>query len=346
MPVMRIEPSRLAMLALAAFTAAAEPARADSVADFYKGRTINYFLATTAGGSWDVYLRVLINHWVKHIPGNPAIVLQYQPGGGGVKTLEYMYGIAPKDGTAIATPLPTSLVYSALNPRAVSYKPQRFQWIGNMARTQDVISVWHAVPIKTIADAQEAVATMGVTGPGSNTFFDIAMANSLLGTKFKMVQGYRGSVELDLAMERRETDGRANTWDGWAAAKPDWLAKKWVVHLVQIGLSKLPEIGDVPLFLDLLKNPADRQVAEFLSAAIALGRTIFAPPDVPAERIAALRRAFDATMTDPAYLEECKTRNLSTGGPMTGEQMEALMLRMFGSPPELTERAKATVTPK
>ena len=115
---------------------------------------------------------------------------------------------------------------------------------------------------------------------------------------------------------------------------------------VQIGLSKLPEIGDVPLFLDLLKNPADRQVAEFLSAAIALGRTIFAPPDVPAERIAALRRAFDATMTDPAYLEECKTRNLSTGGPMTGEQMEALMLRMFGSPPELTERAKATVTPK
>jgi tripartite-type tricarboxylate transporter receptor subunit TctC len=343
---MRIEPSRLAVLALAAFTAAADPACADSVADFYKGRTINYFLATTAGGSWDVYLRVLINHWVRHIPGNPTIVLQYQPGGGGVKTLEYMYAIAPKDGSAIATPLPTSLLYSALNPRSVSYQPQHFQWIGNMARTQDVISVWHAAPIKTIADAQAAVVTMGVTGRGSNTFFDIAMANRLLGTRFKMVQGYRGSVELDLAMERRETDGRANTWDGWAAAKPDWLANKWVVHLVQIGPSKLPEIGDVPLFLDLVKDPADRQVAEFLSGAIALGRTIFAPPEVPAERIAALRRAFDATMADAAYLEDCKARNLSTGGAMTGEQMERLMLAMFGSPPELVERAKATVTPK
>lgn len=340
---MRHESSRLAILALVALTVAADPARGDNVGDFYKGRTINYFLATTAGGSWDVYLRVLINHWVKHIPGNPAIVVQYQPGGGGVKTLEYMDGIAAKDGTAIATPLPTSLLYSALNPRSVSYQPQRFQWIGNMARTQDVISVWHTVPIKTIAAAREAVATMGVTGPGSNTFFDIAMANSLLGTKFKMVQGYRGSVELDLAMERRETDGRANTWDGWAAAKPDWLANKWVVHLVQIGLSRLPEIGDVPLFVDLVKNPGDRQVAEFLSGAIALGRTIFAPPGVPAERIAALRRAFDATMTDPAYLEECKARNLSTGEWMTGRQMEGLMDRMFASPPELIERAKATI---
>jgi tripartite-type tricarboxylate transporter receptor subunit TctC len=341
---MQIEPSRLVALALATFIAAADPARSDSVGDFYKSRTINYFLATTAGGSWDVYLRVLINHWVKHIPGNPAIVVRYQPGGGGVKTLEYVDAIAPKDGTVIATPLPTSLLYSALNPRSVSYKPQRFQWIGNMARTQDVISVWHTVPIKTIAAARESVATVGVTGPGSNTFFDIAMSNRLLGTKFKMVQGYRGSVELDLAMERRETDGRANTWDGWAAAKPDWLANKWVVHLVQIGLSRLPEIGDVPLFVDLVKDPADRQVAEFLSSAIALGRTIFAPPEVPPERIAALRRAFDATMTDPAYLEECKARNLSTGEWMTGQQMEGLMDRMFASPPELVERAKAAVT--
>jgi tripartite-type tricarboxylate transporter receptor subunit TctC len=336
--------SRFAVLVLVAITGCVDPATADDVADFYKGRTINYFLATTAGGSWDVYLRVLINHWAKRIPGNPAIVVQYQPGGGGVKTLEYMDAVAPKDGTAIATPLPTSLLYSALNPRSVSYRPQRFQWIGNIARTQDVISVWHTMPIKTIADARQAVATMGVTGPGSNTFFDIAMANRLLGTKFKMVQGYRGSVELDLAMERRETDGRANTWDGWAAAKPDWLANKWVVHLVQIGSSRLAEIGDVPLFTDLVENAADRDVAEFLSSAIALGRTIFAPPDVPAERIAALRRAFDATMVDPAYLEESRARKLSTGEWMTGAQMESLMERIFAAPPELIARAKSAVT--
>src|SRR5258707_9158287 len=140
--------------------------------------------------------------------------------------------------------------------------------MGISACTKDVLWVGHSVPIKTLAAGGEAVAPMGVTGPGSNTFFDIAMANSLLGTRFKMVQGYRGSVELDLAMERRETDGRANTWDGWASAKPDWLTNKWVVHLVQIGLSRLPEIGDVPLFLDLVKDPADRQVAEFRGSAI------------------------------------------------------------------------------
>jgi tripartite-type tricarboxylate transporter receptor subunit TctC len=341
---MRTNSARLAALALLVTTTV--PAAADSVADFYRGRTINYYLATTPGGSWDVYLRVLIGHWARHIPGHPTITLQYQPGGGGVKTLEYMYAVAPKDGSAIATPLPTSLLYSALNPTTVSYQARRFQWIGNMARTQDVISVWHAVPVKTIDDARKSEISMGVTGVGSNTFFDVAMANRLLGTRFKMVQGYRGSVELDLAMERRETDGRANTWDGWAAAKPDWLARKLVVHLVQIGLSKLPEIGDVPLFIDLVTDPADREVAELLSAAIALGRTIFAPPEVPADRIAALRRAFDATMVDPAYLQEAKARNLSTGEWQTGQQMASLMGKLFGSQSALIERAKATVAPK
>src|SRR5215475_5868472 len=132
--------------ALALLLLAGKSAAADSVADFYRGRTINYYLATTAGGSWDVYLRVLISHWSRHIPGEPGFVLQYQPGGGGAKTLEYMSAVAARDGSAIATPLPTSLLYALLNP-GVSYQPQRFRWIGNMARTQDVISVWHEVPV-------------------------------------------------------------------------------------------------------------------------------------------------------------------------------------------------------
>ena len=339
-------PRRVQMVALwtaAILLGAGGRACADGVADFYRGRTISYYLATTPGGSWDVYLRVLISHWSRHIPGEPAIVLQYQPGGGGVRTLEYMHAVAPKDGSAIATPLPTSLIYAVLNPGSVSYQPQRFQWIGNMARTQDVISVWHAVPVATIADARRTEVTMGVTGPGSNTFFDIAMANRLLGTRFKMVQGYRGSVELDLAIERRETDGRANTWDGWAAAKPDWLARGLVRHLVLIGPRRLPEIGDVPLFTELVEDAADRATAELLSSAIALGRTVFAPPGVPAERVAALRRAFAATMADPAYLADAKARNLATGEWVTGEQMEAVITRLFGADPALLARARAAV---
>jgi tripartite-type tricarboxylate transporter receptor subunit TctC len=319
------------------------PAAADPVADFYRGRTINYVLATTPGGSWDVYLRVLIKHLGNHIPGQPNVILQYMPGAGGVKTLEYMYGVAPKDGTTIATPLPTSLHFAALNPQRASFKPHEFQWLGSLARVQDVISVWHEHPVKTIEDARKTELRMGLTGTGSNTFFDIAMANSLLGTKFKMIQGYRGSVDINLAMERREVDGRANTWDGWAAAKPEWLEKKLVVHLVQIGRARLPDIGDVPLFTDLVSAPEDKQLVEFLSAGIAVGRTVFMPPGVPAERVDALRTALQATMKDPAYIADAKALNLEIDWT-PGQELQELVTKAFNAPPAVIERARTILT--
>jgi tripartite-type tricarboxylate transporter receptor subunit TctC len=318
-------------------------ATADPVADFYHGRTINHLLATTPGGSWDVYLRVLIKHLSNHIPSRPNIVLQYMPGAGGVKMLEYMHSVAPKDGSAIATPLPTSLHFSALNPLAANFKPAQFQWIGSLARIQDVISVWHEHSVKTIDDARKIDVKMGVTGTGSNTYFDIAMANNLLGTKFRPVQGYRGSVEIDLAIERREVDGRANTWDGWAAAKPDWLKKGLVIHLVQIGRTKLPEIGNVPLFTDLVSDPADKQLVEFLSAGIAVGRTVFMPPGAPAERVEALRRAFQATMEDPAYIADSKARNLSVGEWASGQEIQDLVTKSFDASPAVIERANTVL---
>ena len=316
---------------------------ADSVADFYRGRTINHLLATTPGGSWDIYLRVLIKHLANHIPGRPSIVLQYMPGAGGVKMLEYMNSIAPKDGSVIATPLPTSLHASALNPLAANFKPAQFNWIGSLARIQDVISVWHENPVKTIDDARKIGAKMGVTGTGSNTYFDIAMANNLLGTKFKLVQGYRGSVEIDLAIERREVDGRANTWDGWAAAKPDWLRAGLVIHLVQIGRTKLPEIGDVPLFSELVSSPEDKRLVEFLSAGIAVGRTVFMPPGTPAERVEALRHAFKATMEDPAYIVESKARNLSVGEWTSGKEIQDLVTKAFEASPAVIDRANSAL---
>jgi tripartite-type tricarboxylate transporter receptor subunit TctC len=316
----------------------------DSVADFYRGRTINHLLATTPGGSWDVYLRVLLKHLGNHIPGRPNIVLQYMPGAGGVKMLEYMHSVAPKDGTVIATPLPTSLHASALSPLTANFKPAQFNWIGSLARIQDVISVWHENPVKTIDDARKMSAKMGVTGTGSNTYFDIAMANNLLGTKFQPVQGYRGSVEIDLAIERREVDGRANTWDGWAAAKPDWLKAGLVIQLVQIGRSKLPEIGDVPLFSELVSAPEDKRLVEFLSAGIAVGRTVFMPPDVPIERVEAVRRAFQATMEDPAYIVDSKARNLTVGESASGQEIQDLVTKAFAASSALIDRANKVLT--
>jgi tripartite-type tricarboxylate transporter receptor subunit TctC len=342
----RLARARVAIVGgLALLFCGAGTANAEDVSAVYKGRVVTWVLATTPGGSWDVYLRTMAQRFGDHIPGNPKVVIQYMPGAGGLRVLDYMSNVAPKDGLTIATPLPTSLLAGVLEPEKANFKPERFNWVGSMARIQDVVSIWHGVPVKSIEDAKKRVVLMGVTGTGSNTYFDIAIANNLLGTKFKPVSGYQGSIDIDLAIERGEVEGRANTWDGWAAAKPAWLKDKLITNIVQIGLSKLPEIGDVPLMNDLVK-PEDRKLVEFLSAGIAIGRTVFMPPDVPADRVAAMRTAFAAAVTDPDYVKQAKSLNLSTDDWMGGEDLQKLVGTALNGPPELLERAKAVLTIK
>lgn len=333
-----------ACAAAAIAVAATLPAQADSVTDFFKGKQIEYNLATSTGGSWDVYLRTLSPYLGKHIPGNPKVVIQYMPGAGGVKALNYMYNAAPKDGSFIGTPLATALLYAVLNPEKVKFSAPKFNWIGSMARIQDVISVWATSPIKTIEDARKQEVKVGATGRSSNSFLDVAMANNLLGTKFKPVLGYKGGAEIDLAIERGEVQGRANTWDGWAAAKPQWLAEKKIVHLVQLGSSKLPEIGDVPLFGDLVKGEKEKKVVDFLSVGLAVGRSIYTPPGVPPERVAALRQAFEKAMKDPGYIKDAAARKVSTGDWKSGAEIQTIIDRTFNSPPDIVAAAKAALT--
>jgi len=340
---------RILTAATAAITAAVflhtGTAAADPAADFFKGRQITYNLATSSGGSWAIYGRVLARHWSKHIPGNPGVVAQYMPGAGGVKAANYVFNAAPKDGSYIGTPLSTSLLYAAMNPAKVKFDAPKFEWVGSMARIQDVISVWHTVPVKTIEDARKRVTTMGATGRGSNSFLDIAMANNLLGTRFKVVLGYKGGAALSNAMENGETEGRSNTWDGFAAAKPDWIRDRKIVHLVQIGPSKLPEIGnDVPLFSDLVTDPKDRAVADFLAVGLNVGRTIYMPPGAPKHLVDALRKSFDATMKDTAYIADAKKRRMDTTTPKSGAAVEAIIRQAFSSPKEVLERAQKALT--
>jgi tripartite-type tricarboxylate transporter receptor subunit TctC len=336
----------IAILCAAAALAmtAAPQARAESVADFYRGRQIEYNLATSTGGSWDVYLRVLSNHLGKYIPGHPKIVIQYMPGAGGVKALNYMYNAAPRDGSYIGTPLSTALLYAVLNPGKVKFDAPKFHWIGSMARIQDVISVWSAGPIKTIEDARKQEVKVGATGRSSNSFLDIAMANNLLGTKFKPVLGYKGGAEINLAIERGEVQGRANTWDGWATAMPQWLTDKKIINLVQLGPSKLAEIGEVPLFGDLVKDPKDKPVVDFLSVGLTVGRSVYMPPGTPPERVAALRQAFEKAMKDPAYIKDAEAHKMSTGDWKSGAEIQTVIERTFSSPPEIVKRAKAALT--
>ena len=281
-----------------------------SVADFYRGKTITYNLAVPDGASWGLYARTFIEHLRKHIPGNPTIILQVMPGGGGVVAGNHIFNVAARDGTVIGTPLSTAMVFAATDPKAVLYDPWKFSWIGSLAVVQDVISVWHTAPAKTLEEAKKFELIMGATGKGSNSFQDVALANNLLGTRFKAVRGYKGGAEINIAIERGEIHGRANTWDGWPGAHPDWIRDKKLIHLLQLGPRKLPEIGDeVPLLRDLVQPGEQRAIVDFIGAQLAMGRGVYAPPGIPKDRLEALRAALVATVKDPAYIAQATKLN-------------------------------------
>lgn len=330
--------------AIAAALATVPAAQAQqSVADFYKGKTISYNLAVPDGASWGLYARTFIEHLRKHVPGNPNIILQVMPGGGGVLGANHIFNVAAKDGTVIGTPLSTSMVYAATDPKQVQYDPRKFNWIGSLAVIQDVISVWHTAPAKTLDDARKVELIMGATGKGSNSFQDIALANNLLGTRFKVVRGYKGGADINIAIERGEVHGRSNTWDGWPAAQPDWIRDKKLIHLVQLGPRKLPEIGDeVPLMRDLVQGE-ERAIVDFIGVQLAMGRGVYAPPGVPKDRLEALRAAFVATMKDPAYIAQAKKLKLDTETWQPGEAVARTINDAFSVTPALIQKAKAAI---
>jgi tripartite-type tricarboxylate transporter receptor subunit TctC len=336
-----------AALALAAMTtsvALAQPAAAPSVADFYRGKTITYNLAVPDGASWGLYARTFIEHLRKHVPGNPTIILQVMPGGGGVAAANHIFNVAARDGTVIGTPLSTTMVFAATDPKEVLYDPRKFSWIGSLAVVQDVISVWHTAPAKTIDEAKKVELIMGATGKGSNTFQDIALANNLLGTKFKPVRGYKGGAEINIAIERGEVHGRSTTWESWPGSHPHWLREKKLIHLAQLGPRKLAEIGDdVPLLRELVKEGEERAIVDFIGLSLAMGRSVYAPPGIPADRLAALRAALIATVQDPAYIADAKRFALDADTWQPGEVIEKLMGETFTLPPALIEKAKAAI---
>jgi tripartite-type tricarboxylate transporter receptor subunit TctC len=266
------------------------------------------------------------------------------PGGGGVAAANYIYNVAPKDGTVIGTPLSTTMVFAATDPKEVMYDPRKFSWLGSLAVVQDVISVWHTAPAKTIDEAKKVELIMGATGKGSNTFQDIALANNFLGTKFKPVRGYKGGAEINIAIERGEVNGRSTTWESWPSSQPDWLRDKKIIHLVQLGPRKLAEIGDdVPLLRDLVKEGEQRSIVDFVGLSLTMGRSVYAPPGTPADRVAALRDALIATVKDPAYIAEAKKLALDTDTWQTGEAIDKVVKDAFSLTPELIGKAKAAM---
>ena len=313
-----------------------------SVEDFYRGKKIDLIIGYSSGGTYDLYARLVARHLGHYIPGNPLIVPRNMPGAGSRAAATWVFGIAPRDGTVLAAVDQSLSLQQAAGDKRIQFDTTKFIYIGNPASENNTTAAWAASGIKTIEDAKRREVTVGATGGSTSSQYPKAM-NALLGTKFRIILGYPGGNDVNLAMERGEVDGRgSNSWTSWKATRPDWIAEKKINILVQIGLAKAADLPDVPLLLDLATNDDDRRLLRVLSASTNIGRPIFTTPDTPPERVAALRRAFDAMVRDPAFREQARREHFDIE-PTTGEAMQKLLAEIVAIPKPQSERLRQII---
>ena len=308
-----------------------------SVEDFYRGKRIDMIIGYSPGGTYDLYARFVARHLGNFIPGKPLIIPRNMPGAGSRTASAWVYNIAPRDGTVLATADQSLALQQAVGDKRINFDTTKFNYIGNPNVENNTTVTWHTSPVKTIDDAKRREVTMGATGGSTSSQYPKAM-NVLLGTKFKIILGYPGGNDVNLAMERGEVEGRgSNSWTSWKATRPNWLTEKKINILVQIGLAKASDLPDVPLLADLGATAEDRNLLWLLSASTSIGRPIFTSPDVPAERIAALRNSFVAMIRDPAVLAQAKKENFDIE-PTTGEAMQSLVAEIASMPKAQSDR--------
>jgi tripartite-type tricarboxylate transporter receptor subunit TctC len=340
--------SRLLGVALCGILfAGSVPAMADAVSDFYQGRQIRFVVRTPPGGDYDQYTRLFARFMGKHIPGNPALIPVNMPGGGGITAANYMAQIAPRDGTVIGIVSQGLAADQALGMSpGLKADLREFNWIANVVNSNQLLVVWHTSPTRTLEDAKKRETLIGTTGAGSASVQYPAFYNNVLGTKFKIVFGYTGGQEIDLAMQRGEVEGRGtNPYSGWMASEPNWIPQKLIIPLIQAGMEKEPELPDVPLILDQPVKPADKPLLEFMARGATVGRPLATTPGVPAERVAALRAAFVATLKDPDFIAAAAKEHMEIR-PMTGDKITEVIVGLLNTPAEVRERVKAALQPK
>jgi len=331
---------------VSAILSAAAPAHADPVADFYKDKQIKFIIRAGVGGGYDSYSRLLGRHIGKHIPGHPQILPVNMPGGGGIRAANYVAKVAPQDGTILTIVSQGLAIDQALGLNAAFLADLRdFHWIGNLSSSNQITVTWHTSPTKSLADALTRETVIGTTQAGSIAVQIPAVYNNILGTKFRIVFGYPDGRDVNLAMERGEVEGRAtNPWASYQALEPHYIQQKLITPILQVGMKKEADLPDVPLLRELAKNPAEQGVLDFMSMGVAVGRPIATTPGVPADRVAALRAAFDATLKDPEFIAEAKLQRAEIE-PMTGAELAQLVNDIIGAPAELRERVKIAIQP-
>ncbi len=334
--------ARIALWATLLLIATQAKAETSSEAGFYKGKTISLVTGTGVGGTYDVIARLIARYMPHYIPGSPTIIVQNMPGAGNVLATNYMYNIGPKDGTAIATIHSAIPLHQVLDPAGVRYDADKFNWLGSTGPQNEVILVWHTAGIKNLAQATEHEIILGGTGPGSGLVIIPAIMNSLLGTKFKIVAGYRTSEDINLGMARGEVQARAFSIGLIASQHPDWLTEHNVAFLAQVGAKRDKLLPDVPLLTELAKNEEQRRIFKLVSSAPALGQPYIAPPGLPADHLAILREAFAATLRDAAFLRDTQKIQFDID-PMSADETAAIVHETIDTPADIVAKAKAAI---
>jgi tripartite-type tricarboxylate transporter receptor subunit TctC len=311
--------------------------------DFYKDRQINMLVASGVGGGYDVYARALGRHMPRHIPGAPVFVARNMPTAGGLTAANTLFNTSDRDGATIAALTNGVPMDPLFGVKEAKFDGRKFSWIGSIGKLQNVCATWHESPIKSIADARGKEVVVGASGPTSNSSIMPRIANEVLGSRFRVINGYDPSSGLNKALESREVEGICGLgWSTLTASRPDWVRDNKLNVLVQFGFEKLPELPNVPSALDLITDPQKRAILELILVRQETGRPIVGPPDVPADRLAILRKAFDATMKDPQFLAEAKKLQLDID-PLDHAAVEKLLANAYAAPKHIVEAAARLV---
>ncbi|MFL5095815.1 MAG: Bug family tripartite tricarboxylate transporter substrate binding protein [Xanthobacteraceae bacterium] len=328
---------------LAAGLLAVPAAAQEDVAAFYRGKTLRIVVGVAVGSGYDINARLLARHLGAHVPGNPTVIVQNQPGAGSLTMTNQLYAAGPFDGTAIGASFNGMPTTPLLQPAGARFDPVKFNWIGSTNRETQVTYLWHTAPAQSLADLERTEVIVGAQAPGSTQYDFPLLANHVFGLKFKIITGYESTPKIHLAMERGEIHGNgATNWSTLKALNSNWLEEKKVRVVAQWALKGHPELTGVPLILDSAKTDADRAALRLVIARLEYGRPFFMPPQVPPERVAAVRRAFDAAVKNPAYLAEAEKLKIDVD-PLSGEEVANLVEQVSRTPAETVTRVRTAL---
>jgi tripartite-type tricarboxylate transporter receptor subunit TctC len=333
---------QLTSIAALALLTTLSPAHAQSASDFYRGKSINLAISFSPGGGYDLYARTLARHMSKHMAGNPAIVPQNMPGAGGLRVAQFLYTAAPKDGLTFGTFTRMAGIAPLADP-AQKYDAAKFTWLGAVTDAVSVCVTWHTSAAKTWKDFLERPVTLGGTGPNGELDIFTNLYKNVFNANARLVQGYPGTAEIMLAMERGELDGVCGIdWTTIKAQRANWIAEKKINVIAQAAFHKDPDLPDIPLIMELTSDREKQQILKLFVSAHEFARPYAAPPGIPPERAAALVSAFDATTKDPEFIAEANKHQMEVA-PVSGKKLTEMLAELYATPEDILVKARAAI---